>query len=388
MRAFIVAAFLLSGFITPLFAYSEEVKLDGTWVITVDDRGRQRDYYLELKQDGEKVSGTFISPRSGSYAIKEGSFAKGGLKLVIPRDFGDVVRVFEVEARLGKDGSFTGTLTVDGNEGGGVVIRKDNTRPTVVGRWTARASSKDGEPVRSMIEIAADKDGKLSGRSLSDSGEFPLQAVKFDGKKLSYSLVIDFSGEKVTFVVEAELKGRFLMSGKWFDKADSKFGGSWTASLASAGERAQRPEGRERPGGNRRPEGRGRPEGGERPEGGRRPEGQRGEGRPRSAGAAFVGKWYADVEMPDGEAQKFVFNFQLAGEKVGGSVKAGGGSSFKILGGSVEGRKITFRIAYNLDGVDVEVELVGELKGRGSITGSWTAEGEEGEWKGARSRTL
>ena len=121
MRAFIVAAFLLSGFITPLFAYSEEVKLDGTWVITVHDRGRQRAYDLEVKQDGEKVSGTFISPRSGSYAIKEGSFAKGGLKLVIPRDFGDVVRVFEVEARLGKDGSFTGTLPVDGNEGGGVV---------------------------------------------------------------------------------------------------------------------------------------------------------------------------------------------------------------------------------------------------------------------------
>jgi hypothetical protein len=101
-----------------------------------------------------------------------------------------------------------------------------------------------------------------------------------------------------------------------------------------------------------------------------------------------VGKWYADVEMPGGEERKFVFNFQLAGEKVGGSVKAGDGSSFKILGGSVEGRKITFKIAYNLDGVDVEVELVGELKGRGSITGSWTAEGEEGEWKGARSKTL
>lgn len=397
MRAFIAAAFFLSGFITPHSAYSEEVRLEGTWVITVDDRGRQRDYYLELKQDGTKVSGAFISPRSGAYAIKEGSLTKGGLKLVIPRDFGDVVRVFEIEAMLGKDGSFTGTLTVDGNEGGGVVIKKDNTRPTAVGRWTAMASSKDGEPVRSTIEISADKEGKLSGRSLSDSGELPLQAVKFDGKKLSYSLVIDFGGEKVTFVVEAELKGRFLMSGKWFDKDDPRFGGSWTASLASAGERgdrAQRPEGRGRSGGNRRPEGREGPEGGERPEGGRRPEGRerpdgpRGEGRPRSAAAAFVGTWYAAVEMPGGEEQKFVFNFQLAGEKVAGSVKAGDGSSFKILGGSVEGRKITFKIEYNLDGVDTEVELKGELLGRGSIKGSWAAEGEEGEWKGSRSKTI
>jgi hypothetical protein len=384
MRAFMITAFFLSGFIAPLTASSEEVRLDGTWVITVDDRGRQRDYYLELKQDGTKVSGAFISPRSGSYAIKEGSIAKGGLKLVIPRDFGDVVRVFEIEARLGKDGSFTGTLTVDGNEGGGVVIKKDNTLPTVVGRWAATARSKDGEPVRSMVEINADKDGKLSGRSLSDSGEFPLQAIKFDGKKLSYSLVIAFDGEKVTFVVEAELKGRFLMSGKWSDKADSKFGGSWTANLASAGERgdrAQRPEGRERPGGGERPEG------GRRSEGRERPEGTRGEGRPRSA-VAFVGKWYAAVEMPGGEEQKFVFNFQLAGEKVAGSVKAGDGSSFKILGGSVEGRKITFKIEYSLDGVDTEVELKGELLGRGSIKGSWTAEGEEGEWKGSRSKTI
>ena len=70
MRVFLAAAFVLSGFVTTVFASAEEVKLDGTWVITGDDRGRQRDYYLELKQAGVKVGGTFISPRSGSFAIK------------------------------------------------------------------------------------------------------------------------------------------------------------------------------------------------------------------------------------------------------------------------------------------------------------------------------
>jgi len=392
MRFLMSAVFLFSALAVPAPVSAEELKLDGTWVLTVDARGGQRDYYLELKQDGSKVSGAFISPRSGSFAIKEGTLKDGALKLVVPRNLGDAVRTFEIVAKLGADGTFKGTLTVDGNDGGGVVIKKDSTRPTVVGRWMASAGSKDGEPVRSMVEITADKDGKLSGRSFSDSGDFPLKDVKLDGKKLSYSLVLDFGGEKVTFVVEAELKGRFLMAGKWFDKADASFGGSWTANLAAA-EGARRGA---RPQGNRRPEGRERPQGGERPEGGRRPEGRerpesgRGEagGRRPPSTVAFVGKWYADVEMPDGEAQKFVFNFQLAGEKVAGSVKAGDGSSFKILGGLVEGRKITFKIAYNLDGVDVEVELVGELKGRGSITGSWTAEGEEGEWKGSRSKTL
>lgn len=392
MRFLMSAVFLFSALAVPAPVSAEELKLAGTWVLTVDARGGQRDYYLELKQDGSKVSGAFISPRSGSFAIKEGTLKEGALKLVVPRNLGDAVRIFEVLAKLGADGTFKGALTVDGNDGGSIVIKKDSTRPTVVGRWMASAGSKDGEPVRSMIEITADKDGKLSGRSLSDSGEFPLKDVKVDGKKLSYSLVLDFGGEKVTFVVEAELKGRFLMAGKWFDKADASFGGAWTANLAAA-EGARRGA---RPQGNRRPEGRERPQGGERPEGGRRPEGRerpesgRGEagGRRPPSTVAFVGKWYADVEMPGGEEQKFVFNFQLAGEKVAGSVKAGDGSSFKILGGLVEGRKITFKIAYNLDGVDVEVELVGELKGRGSITGSWTAEGEEGEWKGSRSKTL
>jgi len=392
MRFLMSAVFLFSALAVPAPVSAEELKLAGTWVLTVDARGGQRDYYLELKQDGSKVSGAFISPRSGSFAIKEGTLKEGALKLVVPRNLGDAVRIFEVLAKLGADGTFKGALTVDGNDGGSIVIKKDSTRPTVVGRWMASAGSKDGEPVRSMIEITADKDGKLSGRSFSDSGEFPLKDVKVDGKKLSYSLVLDFGGEKVTFVVEAELKGRFLMAGKWFDKADASFGGAWTANLAAA-EGARRGA---RPQGNRRPEGRERPQGGERPEGGRRPEGRerpeggRGEagGRRPPSTVAFVGKWYADVEMPGGEEQKFVFNFQLAGEKVAGSVKAGDGSSFKILGGLVEGRKITFKISYNLDGVDVEVELVGELKGRGSITGSWTAEGEEGEWKGARSRTL
>ena len=402
MRFLMSAVFLFSALAVPAPVSAEEFKLAGTWVLTVDARGGQRDYYLELKQDGSKVSGAFISPRSGSFAIKEGTLKEGALKLVVPRNLGDAVRIFEIVAKLGADGIFKGTLTVDGNDGGGVVIRKDSTKPTVVGRWVASAGSKDGEPVRSMIEITADKDGKLSGRSFSDTGEFPLKTVKFDGKKLSYSLVLEFEGKEgekatVTFVVEAELKGRFLMAGKWFDKADANFSGPWTASLAAAeggrgGARSQgnrRPEGRERPQGGERPEGGRRPEGSNRrPEGRERPEGPRGEGRPRSAAAAFVGKWYAAVEMPGGEEQKFVFNFQLAGEKVAGSVKAGDGSSFKILGGSVEGRKITFKIEYSLDGVDTEVELKGELLGRGSIKGSWTAEGEEGEWKGSRSKTI
>ena len=382
MRVFLAAAFVLSGFVTPVFASAEEVKLDGTWVITVDDQGRQRDYYLELKQDGAKVSGTFISPRSGSFAIKEGTFHKDALKLVVPRNLGGAERIFEIVAKLGADGVFNGTLTVDGNEGGGVVIKKDNSEPTAVGRWLARAGSKDGgEPLQSIIEITEDKEGKFSGRSLSDSGDFPLNDIKFDGKKLSYTLVLDFGGEKVNFVVEAELKGRFLLSGKWFDKAQPDFGGSWTANRASAGgreARGRRPEG-QRPEGRERPEGR-RPEGDGRGEGGRR--------RPRSTAAAFVGKWYADVEMPGGESQKFVISFGLAENKVTGSVKAPDGSSFKIISGSVEERKITFKINYSLDGVDTEVELEGELEGRGAIKGTWGAEGEEGGWKASRARTL
>ena len=69
-------------------------------------------------------------------------------------------------------------------------------------------------------------------------------------------------------------------------------------------------------------------------------------------------------------------------------MKAPDGSSFKIISGAVEDRKITFKINYSLDGVDTEVELEGELEGRGSIKGTWGAEGEEGGWKASRARTL
>ena len=92
--------------------------------------------------------------------------------------------------------------------------------------------------------------------------------------------------------------------------------------------------------------------------------------------------------MPGGESQKFVISFGLTENKVTGSVKAPDGSSFKIISGSVEERKITFKINYSLDGVDTEVELEGELEGRGAIKGTWGAEGEEGGWKASRARTL
>ena len=163
MRVFIAATFFLSGFVAPVSAPAEEVKMDGTWVITVDDRGRQRDYFLELKQDGSKVSGTFISPRSGAFAIKEGTFQKDALKLVVPRSLGGAERIFEFTVKLGADGVFKGTLTVDGNEGGLVVIKKDTTKPTVVGRWIARAAGKDGdEPLQSVSRSPRTRKGSLA----------------------------------------------------------------------------------------------------------------------------------------------------------------------------------------------------------------------------------
>ena len=119
MRFLMSAVFLLSALAVPPPVSAQELKLAGTWVLTVDARGGQRDYYLELKQDGSKASGAFISPRSGSFAIKEGTLKEGALKLVVPRNLGDAVRIFEILAKLGADGTLQGTLTAESNPGAG-----------------------------------------------------------------------------------------------------------------------------------------------------------------------------------------------------------------------------------------------------------------------------
>ena len=55
MRFLMSAVFLFSALAVPAPVSAEELKLAGTWVLTVDARGGQRDYYLELKQDGSNL---------------------------------------------------------------------------------------------------------------------------------------------------------------------------------------------------------------------------------------------------------------------------------------------------------------------------------------------
>ena len=70
-------------------------QIAGTWKILVEG---ERDYILELRSEGEKVGGTFISPRSGRFPIESGKYSGGKLRIEVPRRGEDATRVYVVEA--------------------------------------------------------------------------------------------------------------------------------------------------------------------------------------------------------------------------------------------------------------------------------------------------
>lgn len=95
----------------------------------------------------------------------------------------------------------------------------------LVGRWSGRTETPNGEVVRFTVELEADGD-RLSGTMRFGKRPQPIRDVKVRGRRLEF--FVDFESEGQTYEVEIEgsLEGKDRMKGRWFaDGAE----GEWTA---------------------------------------------------------------------------------------------------------------------------------------------------------------
>lgn len=86
--------------------------ISGKWTLAVAAPGETVDVVLDLKQDGEKITGTLSSPH-GSGTVKSGSFKDKKLAATIAADFQGSPIELQVDGTV--DGEkITGSLTAPG----------------------------------------------------------------------------------------------------------------------------------------------------------------------------------------------------------------------------------------------------------------------------------
>ena len=325
--------FVLAAIMIPAPLTAAEESVSGRWKVVVTQGESKKDYYLELKQDGEKVTGALVSPRSGKSPFEVGSLKDKKLRVEVPRKMGENTVLFVVEATFTGSGKLEGKLIVDGTESGTVVVTREGS--PLAGKWNVTTKTPQGEEFTSTLEISSEGDalkGKVTGRF----GSLDLKEMKFDGEKLAAELVMPVDGNETAFVVTATLKDANTLAGTWKVK-DADFSGEWTATREAAAA-ARKPIAKE-----------------------------------------VAGRWFGVTDVPGQGKIAFSIEIKLDGENVAARFGIGGFSA-DIGQISAEGTRFSATFQYQMGGMTAEVKAVGELKDS-VLSGKWTAQsGETGEW--------
>ena len=98
---------LLALSVLPLFmqaaAPATNATITGTWTYTLEvSLDTSVDFVAELKQDGERVTGT-VTARDVMATIEKGQFKNGQLTFEIPREYGGVKFTSRYQGRLAGD---------------------------------------------------------------------------------------------------------------------------------------------------------------------------------------------------------------------------------------------------------------------------------------------
>ncbi len=196
--------------------------ISGVWDSLATTPNGDMSATIELKQDGEKVTGEIRSDM-GSLPIQAASFKEGKLQFDIELGGG----TYRVQAAL-KDGKLDGGWApAEGGDGGSwTANRKAASAATVpakaagnaiVGLWNAVASTPDGD-MSFQIEIKQAGDS-LSGAFLTPDGNLPLPKLTFENDKLSFEVEYMGGNYRIELILANE-----KLTGKWSAISGSESG--------------------------------------------------------------------------------------------------------------------------------------------------------------------
>ncbi len=339
--------------------------VSGRWKLSMQVEQEKKEYDLVLKQEGNKVSGELISPRSGRKDAFDGGSIEGSkLKFEVKRQNEEV---YACELEKKSAAKFEGKLLVNGRGPIDLVLTRAASSGALVGKWSVISKSRDGQEYPSTLELTEEA-GALKGKSTSTAlGAIALEKAVFDGEKLEIDLTLPIEGNNVPFRIAAEFKDPNNLVGRWKTR-DADFSGEWTASRdvpavapTKPAEPAVKPVAPPAPA-----------------------------PAPTPAAPAvkeLSGKWHAIVVTADGK-KSAVFELTAEGDKVSGKVHTSKGDS-DVKSGKASGKKVEFSFPYKGDQGDIEIKVEAELDAAGALKGRWSIpSGESGDLKAMKPVVL
>ncbi len=157
----------------------------GKWEISATDPdGTGRRATFDLKQDGERITGTLMTENGDALPIAGGKVNGGAFEFKVSIGEGDIV----ISGKLAGD-TVAGEYKIPTGEAGKFTGRRAGAA-SLAGKWTVVARDSEGNQIRSTLELKVEGD-RLSGTLTTESGDTaPLVDGKVMGDAFSFKIYV------------------------------------------------------------------------------------------------------------------------------------------------------------------------------------------------------
>lgn len=185
--------------------------------------GQNGDTILNLKQDGEKLTGSYTN-QFGKAEITDGSLKDGDITFKVKREFNGQAFVIKYSGKIFGD-KITGKCEFDVN-GETRALKWEAKRDTADaadanGNWNTVLILGDGNRIEGTLKLKQDGD-KLTGVTVRNENETQIQDGKIAGDEITFKVIRDRDGRKVTAKYKGKVSGDTVKG-----KVESDWSGDW-----------------------------------------------------------------------------------------------------------------------------------------------------------------
>ena len=184
--------------------------------------GQKGDTILKLKQDGEKLTGSYTN-QFGKAEITDGSLKDGDITFKVKREFNGQAFLIKYSGKLSGD-KITGKCEFDVNGETRALAweaKRDTAKAAASGNWNTALTLGDGNRIEGTLKLKQDGD-TLTGVSVRNENETQILEGKIAGDEITFKVIRDRDGRKVTAKYKGKITGDTING-----KVESDWSGDW-----------------------------------------------------------------------------------------------------------------------------------------------------------------
>jgi hypothetical protein len=224
MKRFLSIFAFLALALASVTTFGGDTDAAGIWKWTL--AGQNGDTILNLKQDGEKLTGSYTN-QFGAKDISDGKLKDGDITFKVIREFNGQAFAIKYSGKLSGD-KITGKCEFDVNGQTRALdwnAKRDAVKAAAAaaasGNWNTALILGDGNRIEGILKLKQDGE-KLTGALVRNENESRIEDGKIAGDEITFRVIRDRDGRKVTAKYKGKITGDTIKG-----KVESDWSGDW-----------------------------------------------------------------------------------------------------------------------------------------------------------------